>query len=266
MDEKEKLKFKQLLNDKKISQDQYNAWDKKATKDLEEAKAKFTMQTVSSALSSLSTLAGALGEMFGQSKELAIVQANISGAQSVLSIWSAPASLPQPYDAILKGVLTAGVVVQTANQIKTIEKQKAPNAPKFFYGGHTGNDPIVGTDEFGPVTGVVHAKEWVAPEVMTQSPKYAATFTWLENERKQIVGNKYFKGGETSPGTLPSYTTTSSQNGTHEQLLHAITKLNDHLDKGIKAETHIGYEDMKFINKLTNDTNKSISYGTVNKP
>ena len=104
---------------------------KAATKKTNEVQQQIEIQKVQTVLGALNTIAGALTAAFGQSQEMAIVQANISGAQSVLSIWSAPAILPQPADAILKGVLTAGVVLNTVKQVSEIKKQKAPKQPKF---------------------------------------------------------------------------------------------------------------------------------------
>ena len=257
------LRYKKLLDDKKITEAQYLRFSKVAKDQQDALDKQRTLTQVQNTLGGLSQLAGALGQMFGQSKELAIAQAAISGAQSILSIWQAPASLPQPYDSILKGILTVGMVAQTGTQISQIKKQKAPATPKFFYGGFTGKDAVVGNDEFGPVTGVVHTDEWVAPKVMTQNPKYAATFSWLENERKGIVSNKFFDGGETSTGTVAPFAQNSTQNS--EALLAAINRLNAHLDKGIKANTIIGYKDAKEIDDLNKERENSNQYGIVSK-
>lgn len=257
------LRYKQLLESKKITQAQYDRFAEAAKKQQDALDKQRTINQVQGALGALGQLAGALGQMFGQSKELAIAQAAISGAQAILSIWQAPASLPQPYDSILKGILTAGMVVQTATQIGQIKKQKAPATPKFFYGGPTGDTPFMGHDEHGPVTGVVHSNEWVAPAVMTQSPKYAATFAWLENERRGAIGKKFASGGETTPGTIPPYM--DSGNNANNEILNALNKLNGHLDRGIKSQTVIGYQEAKDIQKLNDERTISNNYATVNQ-
>jgi len=220
----------------------------------------------------MNQLAGALGELFGQSQELAIVQANISGAQSVLSIWSAPASLPQPYDAILKGVLTLAVVAQTAAKIKEIKSQKKPRTPRFFHGGFnnsdgsggdTGNTAHLGYDEYGKMTGVTHENEWIAPAVMTQSPRYAPTLQWLENERQGIMGNKFANGGESTSGTIAPVV--AATNDTSMELLTAINRLNAHLDKGLKVNNLYGYEDAEKIQKLNDERNQSSNNAKLNE-
>jgi phage-related minor tail protein len=249
-----------LYNDKKISKAQYDAWvDAIETRNVEIERqremAKLQMQ-----LGTFSQVGDALGAMFGQSKELAIVQAAISGAQAVISVWQAPAALPQPYDAIMKGVITAGVVASTVKQIGTIKNQKAPKPPKFFYGGATGNKAALGHDEYGPVTGYVHQNEYVIPEVMTQDPQFADTIGWLEhNRQKKLKG--YVDGGETSPGTTaPSSQTAESAN---QMLVAAVNNLNAILASGIYAKVSIGYNEAKNINDLNTEMSDSNANGTV---
>jgi len=205
-------------------------------------------------------IAKLLGENTAAGKSAALAQVAISQGLAVAKIWETPSTLPSPFDVAAKVVGTTvavGNVVAAAKQINSVK------TPKFFYGGHTGNNSVVGNDEFGPVTGVVHANEWVAPAVMTQSPKYAATFAWLENERKGITTNKFFDGGETSTGTVAPFVGTPTQNG--DALLTAINRLNDHLDKGIDAKTVIGYQQAKEIQDLNDERNNSNQYGIVSK-
>ena len=59
----------------------------------------------------------------------AVSEATISGALAVMQIWRAEATGNAIADAIIKGVLTAGVLLNTATQISTI------NSQKFAFGG-----------------------------------------------------------------------------------------------------------------------------------
>jgi TP901 family phage tail tape measure protein len=247
------------LKKEKITKEQYEkyiiALDKK-TKDQERTS---ELNKTNETLNGLNKVAGAIGLMFGQSKSLALSQAAINGAMAVTSIL---AEYPKFDGGISMWASIAAAGSTTLEEIAKITSTKAPQTPKFFYGGPTGTMPNFGNDEFGPITGVVHSNEWVAPAVMTENPRYAATFSWLEKERQGIVGKKYFSGGETSPGTISVF---QNENKTNEKLLAAINKLNEHLDIGIKASTNIGYDDVKKINDLNNERLTSISYGTVNK-
>ena len=154
----------------------------------------------------------------------------------------------------------AAAVLTTAASIKDINKSKPPKQPKFYYGGYTGNSSALGTDEYGPVTGVVHQNEWVAPEVMTRSPKYAATFSWLENERKGIMSNKYFDGGNvTSTGS------NSAGSDYTPALLNILSQLSSQLSAGIKATTNIGYPEAEKIDNLNTERKQSNNNGTINQ-
>lgn len=253
------VRFKKLLEDKKITQAQYDRFAEASKKQQDALNRTRELQQVQGTLGGLSQVAGAIGEMFGQSKGLAIAQAGINGAMAVTSIL---AQYPKFDGGFAMWAAIAAAGITTIAQIGKITTAKAPATPKFFYGGPTGNTPFMGTDEHGPVTGVVHSNEWVAPAVMTQSPKYAATFAWLENERKSIVANKFASGGETSSGTIPNF---SENNTSDSALLMAITKLNDNLEKGIKAYAQIGYKEAEDIQKLNQERIDSSNYGKLNE-
>lgn len=257
--QKQLTDFKKLLTDKKITEEEYTRFKEAAAKYQQTLDAERQAQQIQTALGGLNTLAGALGEMFGQSKELAIVQANISGAQAILSIWQAPAALPQPYDAILKGVLTAASVLQTGAQIKNIQKQKAPKRPKFFYGGFTGNVPHLGYDEFGPMTGIVHDQEYVIPKAMTQNPRYANTVAWLEQERTGKKTKKFADGGATSPGVIPD-SVMIENDFEMKALLQAVLF---RLENPVSPNLQIGYNDAKAISDLNDERIASDQNGIV---
>ncbi len=259
--QKQLADYKKLLDDKKITQDEYARFLAASKKHQQELDDERENQQIQSTLGGLNTLANALGEMFGQSKELALAQASISGAQAILSIWTAPAALPQPYDAILKGVLTAASVLQTGAQIKNINKQKAPKKPKFFYGGHTGSTAHYGFDEYGPMTGMVHDDEYVIPKAMTQSPRYANTIAWLEQERTGRTTKKFADGGGTSPNAIPD--PVMNENTTEmTALLRAVLY---RLENPIAPDLLIGYEDAKKIKDLNDERDASDQNGIVSQ-
>ncbi|EJG02297.1 phage tail tape measure protein, TP901 family [Flavobacterium sp. F52] len=253
--------YKKLLNDKIISEDEYNRFRNAAANKQKELEFQRQLELTQSALGGFNALAGALGEMFGQSKELAIAQASISGAQAILSIWTAPAALPQPYDAILKGVLTAASVIQTGAQIKNIKKQKAPKTPKFYFGGYTGSSAKLGVDEFGPMTGIVHDHEYVIPKSMTQNPRYANTIAWLENERTGKNTRRYFEGGATSGGVIPEDVIIENDNEM-KLLLKAVLH---RLDNPVAPNLLFGYEDAKSIEELNKERIASDQNSIVNE-
>lgn len=251
--QKQLTDYKKLLADKIISEDEYNRFKEAAAKYQQQLNDERQAQLIQTSLGGLNTLANALGEMFGQSKELAIVQANISGAQAILSIWSAPAALPQPYDGILKGVLTAASILQTGAQIKNIQKQKAPKKPKFFYGGYTGSTPHYGYDEFGPMTGMVHDQEYVIPKAMTQNPRYANTIAWIEQERTGKKTNKFADGGATSPNTIPDEVMNENQS----EMKYLLTAILYRLENPIAPNLVMGYDDAKAIQDLNDEREAS---------
>lgn len=265
----EEQKYKEDLNryiklyeDKKITEDQFNRFVNALDEKLSEQKRQRQLNDTATMLGAMGTLAGALGEMFGQSKELAILQANISGAQAIMSIWAGAPMVNPVVDAVIKGVLTAAQAITTAAQIKNISKQKAPKTPKFFYGGDTGSDAALGYDQYGPVTGVVHKNEWVAPEVMTSSPKYAATFGWLENERKKIMNNGFVDGGSTSPGTVTSVPETGNPDDDFKAVLMDLRNI---LSSGIVAKLFIGYQEAEEIEKLNKEREDSNKNGIISQ-
>lgn len=254
-------RFAKLYADKKITEEEYFRFKKAASDQQAVLDRQREMQQMQATLGNLGSLANALGQMFGQSKELAIAQAAISGAQAVLSVWQAPASLPQPYDSILKGIITAGVVVQTVKQIGTIRNQKAPKTPKFFYGGATGTNAALGYDEFGAVTGYVHKNEYVIPEVMTQDPKFANTIGWLEANRQNKLRG-YVDGGETNPGIV-NKTGIETANDSNMMMVSAINNLNATLSNGIMAKLNLGYKDVEAIEDMKNEISSASQNGTI---
>ena len=256
----EKARYKKLLDDKKITDAEYNRFVEIASAKTAETQKQLEIDKVESTLNALSGVSTALTDMFGQTKELAVAQALINGALSVTSILSAPPIGPAPIDYAIKAILIAGSVATVAKNITSINKQKAPKAPKFFYGGATGNVAALGNDEYGPITGYVHKNEYVIPEVMTQDPAYANTIGWLEANRQQKLKG-YVNGGSSGEVAIPSTTETQQSNA---DLAAAVNTLNTILASGIKAYALIGYEEAEAIDDLNTETANSNANGTLN--
>lgn len=214
-------------------------------------------------------IAKLLGENTAAGKAAALAQVAISQGLAIAKIWETESTLPSPFDVAAK---VAGTAVAIANVVGAARQINSVKTPKFFYGGFnnsdgaggsTGTMAYLGTDEYGKITGVTHDEEWVAPKIMTKSPKYAATFSWLENERKAIIGNRYFNGGETSTGTVTPYVASNTQND--DRLLNAINRLNEHLERGIQSKIIFGYKDAKEIQDLNRERENSNQFGIVNQ-
>jgi hypothetical protein len=179
---------------------------------------------------------------------------------AVTEILKTPSTFPEPFASISRGIQIAGAIATTANAIKQINSAKAPTTAKFFYGGYTGNTSTLGNDEYGPVTGVVHSNEYVVPAVMAQSPKYAATLSWLENERKGIIGNKYFNGGTVSSTASAPIVSDSTSNDEMQQLMRAVLF---RLENPIAPKLSIGYDDAEAIDDLNKEKKQSQLNGTI---
>ena len=248
--------YKKLFDEKTITEEEYGRFKKAAKLKQDEMDRVLEIQKVQGTLGGLNQLAGAVGELFGQSKELAIVQAGINGAMAVTSILAQYPKFDGGF-AMTAAIVAAGL--STVAQVAKITKAKAPKTPKFFYGGPTGTNALLGHDEFGPMTGIVHKNEYVIPESMTQSPRYANTISWLEQERTGRF-QKFANGGETSPGVVGASGTLNS-----DQLYNAIATLNTILSSGIMAKLFIGYDDAKRIEELNKERLNSASYSVLNE-
>ncbi|WP_148265434.1 phage tail tape measure protein [Flavobacterium columnare] len=256
----ELARYTKLRDEKKITDLELASFKAALDEKSKQLERQREVAAVNSTLGALGTLSTALSQMFGQTKEMAIVQANISAAQSILSIWAATPIGPAPVDFAIKGILTAAVAIQTVSKIRDIQNQKEPAKPNikkesgFYYGGFTGINPALGYDEYGPVTGYVHKNEYVVPEVMTQDPAVAPTIQWLEAKRQQKLKG-YVDGGSTSPSALPA---PSPQANTEQTALAVeIAKLNNLLSLGITAKVFIGYEQIQRISAMQEDINNS---------
>ncbi|AOR28899.1 hypothetical protein FORMB_18690 [Formosa sp. Hel1_33_131] len=187
-------------------------------------------------------IAQLLGENTAAGKAAAIAQATINTYQGVTEVWRAKSILPEPFGTAAK-VVSTGVVL--ASGLKSVGVIKGTGTG-FYDGGPTG-DKAIYKDEFGAVTGVVHENEWVAPEWMNKSPRYAPTINWLEKERKKEMG-QFFDGGNTSePSSIETATETDTEtadpNAMNFALMQMLEKFSAKLDEGIKAYTVRDYDD-----------------------
>lgn len=256
------LRYKDMLAKRKITQDEYDRFAKEAKDKKDSLDRTRELNQVNSTLGGLSALANAATQLFGQSREMALVSAGINGAQAITSIL---AQWPKFDGGFSMYAAIAAAGITTLAQIKEITKAKTPKQPKlqraegFFFGGNTGTKPALGFDQYGPVTGVVHQKEWVAPEVMTQSPRYAPVLSYLENERKKIMGNKFADGGSGSDGTIQNIPGATQS----DEMTSLLRDLKTILSNGIMAKLLLGYEDAEAIDTLIKEGQQSTSNGTL---
>lgn len=252
--------YKKLLTDKAITQEQYDRFIAAAKVKQDDVDRMSRAAHLSQNLQALGSVAGALGEMFGQSKALAIVQAGINGALAITNIF---ATTPKVDFGFSTYALIAASAISTVAAIAKITSAKAPAKPKFFYGGDTGNYAALGYDEYGPMTGIVHKNEYVIPEVMTANPRFASTIAWLEQHRTGKV-RKFVNGGGTSPGAIPTGTPDGAM-AQNDMLYSVIANLNAILSNGIIAKTIIGYAEAKDIQTLNDERNQSTSNGIISE-
>ena len=251
-------RYAKLYADKKITDEEYTRFKEAAKQKQDEMDRVRELQQLQGTLGGLNQVAGAIGEMFGQSKELAIVQAGINGAMAVTSILAQYPKFDGGF-AMWASIAAAGIT--TVAQIGKIASAKPPKKPKFFYGGSTGTTAALGYDEFGPVTGYVHKNEYVIPEVMTQDPRFANTIGWLEANRQNKMRG-YVDGGATSPGVVPE-NTAQTANDTSAMLVNAVNNLNATLSNGIMAKLNLGYKDVEAMEDMKNEISSSSQNGTI---
>lgn len=214
-------------------------------------------------LNAYADMFGGIAELLGKhtaaGKAAAIAQATINTFQGVTEVWAAKSVLPEPAASIAKGVATAGVI---ASGLAAVSKITSTQTPTFYYGGHTGSNAI-GYDGYGKITGLVHDNEWVAPKIMTQNPKYAQTFSYLEAERQRLTKG-YFYGGPTSNNTqLPQYNeeneTSTNTDILNPTIISLLTRIADATEKGNILV--FGYDEALKIRDLLNDLDSSKNNG-----
>lgn len=133
--QEEAAKYQQWLDDKIITEAEHTEYSKALDEESAKNKQRLALQNAQTQLGSMQSVANALTEAFGQSKELAIAQATMNAGQAILSIWSGTITGNPIVDTVLKGALTASTAVKTAKQIKEIQSAKKPKSPKLEKGG-----------------------------------------------------------------------------------------------------------------------------------
>lgn len=133
--EEELARYDEQFLQKKLTAEEYdrfvNALDKKSA----EIKRANAIANASTELGAMQSVSDAIGETFGQSKELATAQAIMSGGQAVMSILAGQISGNPLIDSIIKGVLIGTTVIQTGKQVQKINSAKKPSSPRFEKGG-----------------------------------------------------------------------------------------------------------------------------------
>lgn len=209
-------------------------------------------------------IAQLLGENTAAGKAAAIAQATMNTFLGITEVWKQPSVLPEPMATISRAVSTATVLASGLSAVKNITSTPTPS---FFYGGHTG-DTAVKYDQYGKVVGDVHENEWVGPAIMTQNPKYAANFAYLENERKRVTKGYYNGGTASSETSTPNIAfndnaATETTTAPNIQLVNVLDRLTMVLENGIIAKTIIGYEQAEEINDLLTEIETSKQNGIV---
>ena len=250
-------RYAKLYADKKITDEEYARFKEAAKQKQDEMDRVRELQQLQGTLGGLNQLANAVGEMFGQSKELAIIQAGINGAMAVTSIL---AQYPKFDGGFAMWAAIAAAGITTIAQVGKIASAKPPKKPKFFYGGNTGDKPALGYDEFGPVTGYVHKNEYVIPEVMTQDPRFANTIGWLEANRQSKMRG-YVDGGATSPGVVPAEN--PQMNNETAQMNNLLVALLNRLENPVAPNLVIGYKDVENLEDMKNDISSASQNGTI---
>ena len=249
--------LKQAIRDKyaqkKAQSDEHFANAEKALNNKKVEWNKITEQEkLNIAKNSLSMAADAFNEGTGPWKAAKIAETTISTYQSATNAYNSLAGIPIVGPAL--GAVAAGLAVVTGlKNVQKIASTQIPKMPSYYYGGPTGSgNPSLGGDQYGAYTGMTHADEWVAPAFMTQNPRYASTFQWLENERKQTLR-----------GESTNNTTDNQLSSAAIALATATMQLNEVLAGGIEAKTNIGYKEINKMNQLNEDMNQSSKYSKV---
>lgn len=191
-----------------ITEAQYQEHLQSLEEETAKNKQRLALQNAQTQLGTLQNVANALGEAFGQSKEMAIAQATMNAGQAILSIWAGSITGNPLADSIIKGVLTATTAVKTAKQIKEIKSAKKPKSPKFEQGGlmsvggsrhsaggtlFSGSDGTAFEAEQGELIGVMNrnaARHFMAfnnafPSGGTTAPNYFANGGIVSREMAQ---------------------------------------------------------------------------------
>ena len=253
--------------------DKINREFDKQEKKLADDKVKWTEKTEKEKLAAVTQGLGAAADAFNEGSEawkaIKISETLMSTYQSAQNAFTGMTEvIPGPVGIALGTAAAASAVINGLKNVQKISStplQKIPNPHKGkgkFTGGHTGSrSDAIGFDKDGAITGWVHEDEWVSPKWMTESPKYAATISWLESERQK----GYFEGGHTSTRPEPPVfrNENSTQSPDSSVLTSVLLRLANILDSGIMAKVLIGYEEAQKIEDLNDERKESENNGTI---
>ncbi|UZR95926.1 phage tail tape measure protein [Chondrinema litorale] len=151
-----------------------------------------SMQAMNSLFNAFSQLqAGLLQAAANNDQEYLEFQKGLTIAQIAIDTGSAIAAVTAknaqssltPIDYAIK--VAAAITTVLANMVKAknlMDSEEIPSAPSFFYGGDTGSKALY-RDQYGPVTGAVHANEYVIPEYLRKDPEVADFERIIEAKR-----------------------------------------------------------------------------------
>jgi TP901 family phage tail tape measure protein len=190
----------------------------------------------SSLLSATNSLIATQGETQSEfQKQLALVQIGIDTAVSIskaiAGATAAAAATGPAAPFTLAGYMLSMVtaVVSGYAQAKAMLDKDAPKAPTFYYGGHTGDGPAIGYDQYGKIVGGVHKNEYVVNEsLLLGNP-------WVANQVAIIDALRVGRISEppAMPGQAPS-----QDNAMMQALLSRFDRLESavlSLDKPYRA-------------------------------
>ncbi|CAL2105478.1 Phage tail protein [Tenacibaculum sp. 190524A02b] len=220
--EKRKIALKKQLDSGIIDQETYNKKVEEIDNELAKKKAEIEYKQAK------------------REKDMAIANVAIQTASAIMSIW---AQVPKGDFGISAGLMTGFVTALGAAKIGLIASTPLPDRG-YKYGGFT--EGLGYRDHTGDeVAGVVHADEYVVPKFVMNStdPAVPQVIQYLEHKRKEKIG--YFNTGGHTSTPVPKFsesddTGTSESTKLMELILIQYTRLNDHLDNGIIANTLIG--------------------------
>lgn len=201
---------------------------------------------------SLNMAAEAFNEGSGAWKAAKITDTLMATYQSATNSYNALSLIPFVGPAL--GTAAAALAVTAGmKNVQKISATKSPEIPSYYYGGHTGvPNSSFGGDNYGTFSGMTHPNEWVMPAFMTQSPRYADTLSWLENERVNGPTNNTPSSGDNSVLAQASML-----------LATTVSQLNDTLANGIKSDVNIGYKETMKINALNREIEQTQNNSTL---
>jgi len=228
-----------------------------ATQNLEEAKINAAFQGIDvlkSVFKSKSAIYKALfiaekgmaaAEVFtNTAKSLAAITANTAIANTA-AVAASPLTFGMPWVATNTATglnQAAAVKINAAIQLGSIAGSAIQG---FDKGGYTDMFGLGFKDSSGhEVAGVVHANEYVVPEIVRKDPEVPQILEYLENKRRQKLG-LYADGGDVvgnGQSKNQNNSNTSFNNLSDNSFTEAIQLFVDTINAGIEAKVYFGFE------------------------